>query len=349
MILVIFLLVGAALVVGPWFVHDLAASVQVGSSVVGLAILIGVLVISVIVRLYRKASANMAFVRTGMGGVQRDSRRRHDRAAGRPPRHPRFAGNHAAERRAARAARPDHQATTCAWICRPSSTSRSRPTPTTSCRRPARWAAETCSRTRCSELVQEKLVSALRTVAATKELVELHCQARRVRQRRAGDRDARPGQQRPDAGIGDDFLARPDRPDAAAGTERLRRPGPAEDRRDHAEGARRAQRDRARSASGRWSAKNVSTTQEGARPAARPGGIRGRAEDEGRQCAGRPRARGGGVQDRAGRGDRPARDREDARGGDHRGASARWRSSRRRSPGRSRWSPSCASRRRRRS
>ena len=29
-----------------------------------------------------------------------------------------------------------------------------------------------------SELVQEKLVSALRTVAATKELVELHCQAR---------------------------------------------------------------------------------------------------------------------------------------------------------------------------
>ena len=70
-------------------------------------------------------------------------------------------------------------------------------------------------------------------------------QARRVRQRRAGDRHARPGQQRPDAGIGDDLRARPDRPDAAPGAQRLRRPGPAQDRRDHAAGEGRAQRDRA--------------------------------------------------------------------------------------------------------
>ena len=36
----------------------------------GVTVLLIVTIIAVITRLYRKASANMAFVRTGMGGVQ---------------------------------------------------------------------------------------------------------------------------------------------------------------------------------------------------------------------------------------------------------------------------------------
>ena len=44
-----------------------------------------------------------------------------------------------------------------------------------------------------SELVQEKLVSALRTVAATKELVELHSKRDEFASARAGDRHSRSG------------------------------------------------------------------------------------------------------------------------------------------------------------
>jgi uncharacterized membrane protein YqiK len=47
-----------------------------------------------------------------------------------------------------------------------------------------------------SELVQEKLVSALRTVAATKDLVELHAKRDEFRLGRAGDRAPKTFQQR---------------------------------------------------------------------------------------------------------------------------------------------------------
>jgi uncharacterized membrane protein YqiK len=69
--LVLFFLVGAALAIGPWFLSaQLSATTQIAMSGVGLVVLITVAVAAVITKLYRKASANMAFVRTGMGGAQ---------------------------------------------------------------------------------------------------------------------------------------------------------------------------------------------------------------------------------------------------------------------------------------
>src|SRR5436309_8808795 len=70
MILVLFFLIGSALVVAPWFVPQLDASARVASLSIGVIWLALVAIAGVITRLYRKASANMAFVRTGMGGVK---------------------------------------------------------------------------------------------------------------------------------------------------------------------------------------------------------------------------------------------------------------------------------------
>src|SRR3712207_5331766 len=73
MILVLFILIGAALAVGPWAAGDhlqLDMTTRVILSAVGVAILVVSSVITLVMRLYRKASANMAFVRTGMGGVR---------------------------------------------------------------------------------------------------------------------------------------------------------------------------------------------------------------------------------------------------------------------------------------
>jgi uncharacterized membrane protein YqiK len=59
--------------VGPWVLNQYgylsfgAATVVFG---IGVVILIGVAVAAIITRLYRKASANLSFVRTGMGGVK---------------------------------------------------------------------------------------------------------------------------------------------------------------------------------------------------------------------------------------------------------------------------------------
>ena len=84
MMLAFFFLVGTGLVVGPWFVPQLHGSAPVVCAVAwtrgSSAHCRG---IAVITKLYRKASANMAFVRTGMGGAQRVSGRRHRRVAGR--------------------------------------------------------------------------------------------------------------------------------------------------------------------------------------------------------------------------------------------------------------------------
>jgi len=70
MLLVLFFLIGAALVIGPWFAHGLSQTAQITLSASGLVVLLVVAIASVIAKLYRKASANMAFVRTGMGGVR---------------------------------------------------------------------------------------------------------------------------------------------------------------------------------------------------------------------------------------------------------------------------------------
>src|SRR5215212_4325963 len=70
MILVVFFLIGAALAVGPWFVPGLDMTAKVVVSPIGVTLMVFVLVATAITRLYRKASANMSFVRTGMGGVR---------------------------------------------------------------------------------------------------------------------------------------------------------------------------------------------------------------------------------------------------------------------------------------
>ena len=73
MILVLFILIGAALAIGPWAAGDylqLTVPTRVALSAFGVAILVVAAVLTLVMRLYRKASANMAFVRTGMGGAR---------------------------------------------------------------------------------------------------------------------------------------------------------------------------------------------------------------------------------------------------------------------------------------
>jgi uncharacterized membrane protein YqiK len=73
MMLFLLFLIGAALSVGPVVLNQygyLSWGATTAVSVIGVLILIGVAVASIITRLYRKASANLSFVRTGMGGVK---------------------------------------------------------------------------------------------------------------------------------------------------------------------------------------------------------------------------------------------------------------------------------------
>ena len=70
----LFFLIGAALVVTPWW-PGLMPGISLTSRIVmmisGVTVLLLVAVVTTISRLYRKTSANMAFVRTGMGGTLR--------------------------------------------------------------------------------------------------------------------------------------------------------------------------------------------------------------------------------------------------------------------------------------
>jgi len=72
MILLVLFLVGATLAVVPWMgvVPNLQSGGQIVLTTIGVGLLLVVTIIAVITRLYRKTSANMAFVRTGMGGVK---------------------------------------------------------------------------------------------------------------------------------------------------------------------------------------------------------------------------------------------------------------------------------------
>ncbi len=70
MVFFVMLLVGAALAIGPWFVPALDGLIQLILSGLGLIVLIAAGIAAVVTKLYHKASANMAFVRTGMGGAR---------------------------------------------------------------------------------------------------------------------------------------------------------------------------------------------------------------------------------------------------------------------------------------
>ena len=174
MLLALFFLIGAALAVGPWLLQDhLGFTAQVILCAAGVVVLSGVAVAVVITRLYRKASANMAFVRTGMGGVKVIQ----DNGAYvipvvhevKPVSLETMRLN--VERRGPHALitkdnlRVDLSAE---FYIKVQAT-----------REDILQAARSLGNRNVepeavSELVQEKLVSALRTVAATKELVELH-------------------------------------------------------------------------------------------------------------------------------------------------------------------------------
>jgi len=171
--LVLFFLVGAALAIAPWFVRQLGPTEQIAMTATGLVVLIIVSIAAVITKLYRKASANMAFVRTGMGGV------RVIQDGGTivlPVVHQIVPVSMETmrlnvERRGAHALitkdnlRVDLSAEFYIKVHANSDdilqAARS-------------LGARNVQPDAVSELVQEKLVSALRTVAATKELVELH-------------------------------------------------------------------------------------------------------------------------------------------------------------------------------
>jgi flotillin len=70
MMLIVFFIIGAAMAVGPWFMPQMNSMTQLTLSMLGVAVLLMVAVATAIMKLYRKASANMSFVRTGMGGVK---------------------------------------------------------------------------------------------------------------------------------------------------------------------------------------------------------------------------------------------------------------------------------------
>ena len=68
--LFIFFLIGAALSVGAWFIPEIGLTSRAIICGSGVTVLFIVGFLSAVTRLYRKASANMAFVRTGWGGAK---------------------------------------------------------------------------------------------------------------------------------------------------------------------------------------------------------------------------------------------------------------------------------------
>lgn len=175
MFIVVFFLMGAGLLIAPWFFQaQLGQVVTISLSVAGFVTLVMLMVASVITRLYRKASANMAFVRTGMGGVKviQDGG-----AIVVPVIHQTIPvsletmrlnverrGNHALITRDN--LRVDLSAEFYIKV---------QANAEDVLQAARSLGGRNVQPDVVSELVQEKLVSALRTVAATKDLVELHC------------------------------------------------------------------------------------------------------------------------------------------------------------------------------
>ncbi len=175
MLIILFFIVGAALAIGPWIAPPatLAPSARFLLLGIGCVVMFFASVMAVIKNLYRKASANMAFVRTGMGGVRviRDGgtivlpvvhhvipvsletmRLNVER---RGPHALITRDNLRVDLSAEFYIKVDANADHILQAARSLGGRNVQPDAV-------------------SELVQEKLVSALRTVAATKELVELH-------------------------------------------------------------------------------------------------------------------------------------------------------------------------------
>ena len=171
-LLVVFFLVGVAMIAAPFF-QTMGMMAGAVLWVIGGLVLLAVAMIAIITRLYRKASANMAFVRTGMGGakvvmdggcnvipvvhqvipVSLETMRLN------------------VERRGPQALitkdnlRVDLSAEFYIKV---------QPNSDDILQAARSLGGRNVQPDAVSELVQEKLVSALRTVAATKELVELH-------------------------------------------------------------------------------------------------------------------------------------------------------------------------------
>jgi flotillin len=70
MLLRVLFILALALIVGPFFVNGFGPSARLALVAMGFAMLIVVSQVMIIARLYRKAGANMAFIRTGMGGAR---------------------------------------------------------------------------------------------------------------------------------------------------------------------------------------------------------------------------------------------------------------------------------------
>ena len=68
--LILLIVIGAVMAIAPWAAEQLPFATKVALTVFGVVVLIVGVVCLLITRLYRKASASMAFVRTGMGGVR---------------------------------------------------------------------------------------------------------------------------------------------------------------------------------------------------------------------------------------------------------------------------------------
>jgi uncharacterized membrane protein YqiK len=173
MLLFVFMLIGGALAVGPWLVPALGTPAQLVLSSVGTLLLCGVSVASVFTRLYRRTSANLAFVRTGMGGAKviKDGG-----TVVLPVLHQVIPVSLETMRLNVERRGPHALITrdnlrvdlSAEFYIKVQSNS-------DDILQAARSLGNRSIRAdEVSELVQEKLVSALRTVAATKELVELH-------------------------------------------------------------------------------------------------------------------------------------------------------------------------------
>jgi uncharacterized membrane protein YqiK len=171
--LVIFFIVGAGMVVGPLFVPALSGMERATFMVAGGAVLVITAIGAIVTRLYRKASANMAFVRTGMGGakVYKD-----EGTIVLPVVHQIV--NVSLETMRLNVERRGPHALITKDNLRVDLSAEfyiKVHANTDDILQAARsLGARNVQPDAVSELVQEKLVSALRTVAATKELVELH-------------------------------------------------------------------------------------------------------------------------------------------------------------------------------
>jgi flotillin len=71
MVIALFFFIGLGLIAAGIMAPGVQGAASLTLIIAGGVVLIGVSIMTVITRLYRRASANMAFVRTGMGGAKK--------------------------------------------------------------------------------------------------------------------------------------------------------------------------------------------------------------------------------------------------------------------------------------